>query len=248
MRRFLLFTLFLSLTIVAFFIGRLTINRQLLPTQINMNEVALPHPPQSPFESLNVSSESLKQTIIVRRVIDGDTVELESGDRVRLIGIDTPEVGDCFAEQATDSLRLLVEGKSVKLEKDISETDRYGRLLRYIWANELLVNEMLVKEGDAHSSTFPPDVKHQDRFIEAERQAREANRGLWSACRDVKGASISPTEGCIIKGNISSSGEKIYHLPGQRYYEKTQIDESKGEQWFCSEENATAAGWRKSKV
>lgn len=63
----------------------------------------------------------------------------------------------------------------------------------------------------------------------------------------------SPTQttkkdGCLIKGNISSSGEKIYHMPGQRYYDKTKIDESAGERWFCTEDEAVSAGWRKSKV
>ncbi|MDP3724697.1 MAG: thermonuclease family protein [bacterium] len=263
MRRFLLFALFLSLTLLAFFLGRLTIHRQPSPIQTTTNAVASPHPSLTSSSSLNVSFEPSLQTTVVRRVIDGDTVELEGGGRVRLIGIDTPEVGDCYATEATLYLRSLIEGKSVALEKDVSETDRYHRLLRYIWIDDVFVNEQLVQGGFAHSSTFPPDVKYQQRFIEAERQSRGAKEGLWLACTDVKGVTTTKTpipipiqsnptiasdSDCTIKGNISKSGEKIYHLPGQRYYNQTQIDESKGEKWFCSESDASSAGWRRSKI
>lgn len=122
----------------------------------------------------------------VARVIDGDTVKLETGEVVRYIGIDTPETVhptkpvQCYGKEASDKNQELVEGKEIKLEKDVSETDKYNRLLRYIWIGETLVNELLVKEGYAHSSTYPPDVKYQDKFIAAERQAREEKRGLWA--------------------------------------------------------------------
>lgn len=121
----------------------------------------------------------------VARAIDGDTIKLETGEVVRYIGIDTPETVhpskpvQCYGKEASDKNRELVEGKEVKLEKDISETDKYNRLLRYIWLGDALINESLVREGYAHSSTYPPDVKHQDKFIEAERQAREEKKGLW---------------------------------------------------------------------
>jgi len=127
--------------------------------------------------------------ILVTKVIDGDTIEIEGGQKVRYIGIDTPEtvhpsepVG-CFGQEASAKNKELVEGKSVKLEKDISETDKYGRLLRYVWVGDIFVNDFLVRQGYATSSTYPPDVKYQDQFREAEREARENNRGLWSACQ-----------------------------------------------------------------
>jgi micrococcal nuclease len=92
-------------------------------------------------------------------------------------------------------------------------------------------------------------VKYQDLFDKAEKEAGEANRGLWGSCGLVAGTNTTaPATDCVIKGNISSSGEKIYHLPGQRYYNQTVISESKGERWFCTEEEAQKAGWRKSKV
>ncbi len=126
----------------------------------------------------------------VARVVDGDTIKLETGEVARYIGIDAPETVhpskpvQCYGKEASDKNRELVEGKEVKLEKDVSETDKYGRLLRYIWLGDILVNEYLVREGYAQSSTYPPDVKYQDRFIEAQRQAREEKKGLWGEVCD----------------------------------------------------------------
>lgn len=75
-----------------------------------------------------------------------------------------------------------MEGKSVRLGIDVSETDRYGRLLRYVFVDDQFISEILVREGYANTATFPPDVKYQELFLEAEREARENNRGLWSIC------------------------------------------------------------------
>lgn len=208
------------------------------------------------------NNQATSQDIVkVTRVIDGDTIEIEGGQKIRYIGIDTPETVhpdktvQCFGKEASAKNSELVKGKSVTLEKDVSETDKYGRLLRYVYAGDIFVNDYLLRQGYAHSSSYPPDIKHQDELTQAEAQARENNRGLWAACLlDQSGSIGSSTaemlsaNGCIIKGNISSSKEKIYHLPSQRYYDKTQIDESKGESWFCTEEDAISAGFRKSKV
>ena len=144
------------------------------------------------------------------------------------------------------------------LEKDISETDQFGRLLRYVWVGEEMVNAVLVRDGYAQSSTYPPDVKHQQTFLDLQQQAREQGRGLWGAvCTSVTPVPTGSAAQCefspdgqpAIKGNISrSSGEKIYHVPGQQYYDQTVIDESEGERWFCTEQEAVEAGWRKAKV
>lgn len=204
----------------------------------------------------------------VKRVIDGDTVELENGEKVRYIGIDTPETLDprkpvqCFGKEAAEKNRELVGGKRVRLEKDVTNRDKYNRLLRYVYVPagesgpEIFVNLELLKRGFAHSYTYPPDVKHQPEFVEAEREAREAGRGLWKSCPIPKeNVDLSPTgfqssstdSSCKIKGNIGGTGEKIYHLPGCGSYEKTSIDESRGEKWFCGEDDAVSAGWRKAK-
>lgn len=146
-----------------------------------------------PYESVKVS-----------RVIDGDTVELSGGRRVRYIGIDTPETSDprkgvqCYGREAYEKNRELVEGKTVGLEKDVSETDKYGRLLRYVYINNVLVNELLVEEGYAYSSSYPPDVKYQDKFLEAQKLAREENKGLWGSI-----CSIAPTANTL---GISGGG------------------------------------------
>lgn len=131
------------------------------------------------------------EVVTVVRVIDGDTIDIEGGRRVRYIGIDTPEMGDgrkgaeCFAGEATEENKRLVDGKTVRLEKDISETDQYGRLLRYVYiaspAGEF-INDSLARQGFARVATFPPDVKFQQQFLEAQREAKEQGRGLWIKC------------------------------------------------------------------
>lgn len=184
----------------------------------------------------------------VRRVIDGDTIEIEDGRKVRYIGIDTPEsttILECFGKEANAKNSELVLGQEVRLEKDISETDKYGRLLRYVYVNNIFINELLIEEGYANFSSYPPDIKYQNIFLESEREAMENGRGLWgSTCSNEQKTGEDP---CRIKGNISSSGEKIYHIQGQKYYDKTVIDQSKGEKWFCTEDEAQTAGWRKAK-
>lgn len=205
----------------------------------------------------NLTYQSKKY--LVQRVIDGDTIELEGGETVRYIGIDTPETKhpdkgvECFGEEAYQANSKLLENKYVTLAKDVSETDKYDRLLRYVYLDDLMVNEYLVREGFARASSYPPDVKYQDRFSAAEREAREANRGLWNsnACK-VQGVQFniqpSPSGDCTIKGNISfESKDKIYHLPSCPYYATTSINLDQGEKYFCSEAEAVQAGWRKAK-
>lgn len=122
----------------------------------------------------------------VSRVVDGDTIELENGSKIRYIGVDTPESVDprrgveCFGKEASERNRALVEGRAVRLESDVSDTDMYDRLLRYVFVGDLFVNEYLVREGYARASSYPPDVKYQTLFREAEREAREMKRGLWA--------------------------------------------------------------------
>lgn len=131
----------------------------------------------------------------VTRVIDGDTIEIETGQKVRYIGIDTPELHhptkgvQCFGEEARAENERLVGGKEITMTKDVSETDRYGRLLRYVFlppdtasAESTFVNEVLVRDGFAHAVTYQPDVANGERFREAEKSARNNNRGLWKSC------------------------------------------------------------------
>jgi micrococcal nuclease len=117
--------------------------------------------------------------ILVKEVIDGDTIVLSDGSRVRLIGINTPEHGMYFFEEAREVLEAIVLGREVILEKDITDKDKYGRLLRYVYTGNLFVNLEMVKRGFANAYTYPPDVKYNEEFLEAERYAREKNLGLW---------------------------------------------------------------------
>ena len=131
----------------------------------------------------------LASLFLVTRVIDGDTIEINGSQKVRYIGINTPEISftdgeaDCYGEEARRANEELVGGKKVWLEKDVSETDKYGRLLRYVWSGELMINEYLVSQGFANIATYPPDVKHQDRLLKAQKEAVLNKRGLWKACQ-----------------------------------------------------------------
>lgn len=120
----------------------------------------------------------------VIEIVDGDTIKvLLDGARysVRYIGMDTPERGEPFFAESTAANGQLVEGQQVVLVKDVSETDRYNRLLRYVYLPDgTFVNAELVKQGYAVIATFPPDVRHQDLFLKLEREARETGRGLWA--------------------------------------------------------------------
>ena len=118
-------------------------------------------------------------------VVDGDTIKIEGGEVVRYIGVNTPETVapnkpvECFGKEASAKNKELVQGKVVELVRDVSQRDRYGRLLRYVWLGDTMVNEQLVREGYAQVSTFPPDVRHEDVFIEAQRLAVREQKGLW---------------------------------------------------------------------
>ena len=119
---------------------------------------------------------------LVTQVIDGDTIAIEGGYRVRYIGIDAPEVHpqlEAFGMEAWQANCHLVEGKEVRLERDVSETDKYGRLLRYVYADNIFVNAELVRQGLAQSKAYPPDTKYQDYLERMETEAKLAGRGIW---------------------------------------------------------------------
>ncbi len=116
----------------------------------------------------------------IARVIDGDTVELADGARVRYIGVDTPERGEPLFTEATRLNRRLVEGREARLARDTSETDRFGRLLRYVYVDDILVNAELVREGLAKAVEYPPDVRFHQCFAALEREAVDGRRGIWA--------------------------------------------------------------------
>ena len=210
---------------------------------------------------------------IVVNVVDGDTITIRSTDGLvkplRYVGVSAPEdqANVCFGRAATEFNRSLLLGKQVLLERDVSDMDKYGRLLRYVYLTDgRMVNEELVKAGYAQVTTFLPDVRHAQRLLLAQRDARAKVTGVWGACDATAAKRVTPTpatkggivgtgcsrgcevppSGCAIKGNISKSGQKIYHVPGQSYYDQTKISPEYGERWFCTDAEAIANGWRKS--
>jgi len=206
--RFFLASLLVSFLLLVFSIGT-------SPTPEKTPAPATPTPsPQS--EQLGISAESTTpaqvQKFKIVNVIDGDTVKLESGEIVRLIGIDTPETkGECFAIEATKKLEELILNKEVELEKDVSETDRYKRLLRYIRIGDSFINKILVREGFAKVATYPPDIKYKDKFIEAERAAREENKGLWGeACKVTPKPAVKSVSTTAPQATQQQSGEGSY--------------------------------------
>lgn len=213
----------------------------------------------------NVSTSQSAETSLsqelyeVVNVVDGDTLDVSINgkiERLRLIGINTPETVDprrpvqCFGVQASNKAKEFLSGKSIALESDPTqgERDKYDRLLRYIHLSDgRNFNELMISEGYAYEYTYDLPYKYQQEFKQAEADARQSGRGLWAEGVCTDSTSDASTSTCSIKGNISVTGEKIYHVIGCAYYNKTNISEDEGEKWFCSGEEAEAAGWRKAK-
>lgn len=165
---------------------------------------ATPSPP--PTQTPNPMAGMTLAT--VTHIVDGDTIDVRfdgQEHRIRIIGVDTPETVDpgepvmCFGAEATAFTRDMISraGNDVYLEKDVSETDQYDRLLRYVWLphddGNRMLNQELVAQGYVQSSTYPPDVKYQGLFVEAQRVAREEGRGLWGTCGEFGVPLATPT-------------------------------------------------------
>lgn len=143
--------------------------------------------PQTPTPDVPLVSYSAQ----VISVIDGDTIEVSYEgvrERVRYIGIDTPEphteaTPECYSQEATARNEALVAGKTIRLEVDQEDIDRYDRKLRYVYVDEVFVNEALLAEGYASTLRIPPNDKYVDSFAAAAKAAQSAGYGLWSACQ-----------------------------------------------------------------
>ena len=217
----------------------------------------------------NEEVPSVFQIATVIRVVDGDTaiVNVDGSEfKLRFIGVDTPETVhpskpvEYYGKEASDFTKdVLFEGREIYLEKDVSNLDRYGRMLRYIWLElpedqenpsdfdieNKMFNSILVKNGYAQVSTFPPDVKYQDKFVELERIAKSNDLGLWaddgqSVENENATESISVQNGKI-KANKNSM---VYHMPDGLYYNSVSENNAI---YFETEEDAINAGYRKSK-
>jgi micrococcal nuclease len=134
------------------------------------------------------STKSGRESVKVERVVDGDTFEITLNgkkEKVRLIGIDTPETKKpntpvmFYGKEASDYTKQRLEKKTVELEWDVDRKDQYDRLLAYVWVGDELYNSTLVREGYARIATFPPNVKYVDRFKKDQEDARKQQKGLW---------------------------------------------------------------------
>ncbi|PIR52039.1 hypothetical protein COU77_02475, partial [Candidatus Peregrinibacteria bacterium CG10_big_fil_rev_8_21_14_0_10_49_16] len=221
------------------------VDQEEVPTDIaaNVIEDVLSSSSSSAISSVAAQEEPneppVPSGVVVTAVIDGDTIKvrLEDGieESVRIIGIDTPEVRpmQCFGEEATSRMQMLVKGKVVELERDpADDRDNFGRLLRYISVDGKDIGASMINDGYAHSYTKYPHPR-MEHYNVLERDARSAKRGLWGdVCEE---PDVEPTEEvvqedplqeqppppeqeCNIKGNVNSKGEKIYHYPGCRSY------------------------------
>lgn len=201
----------------------------------------------------------------VSRVVDGDTINIKVNGKeetVRLLLVDTPEtvhpskpVQPFGPEASKLAKETLTPGKQVEIEIDISERDKYGRFLCYLYIDGKMFNELLLEKGLARVAyVYAPNTRYVDQFYNVQKQAQAKEIGIWSienyaTDQGFNGETVrKPSSGssssgqCTIKGNISSRGEKIYHMPGQQFYNVT-----KPEEMFCTEEEAKKAGYRPSK-
>jgi micrococcal nuclease len=139
--------------------------------------------------SSNTTIKINEEIVRVTHVVDGDTIEVEGGRRVRYIGINTPEIAnhgtkeECFGAVARDENISLVNGKIVRLVRDVSDTDTYGRLLRYVYVGSEFVNDTLARGGFARAEPVKPDMLFASQFLSAQNEAKRENKGLWQACK-----------------------------------------------------------------
>ena len=196
---------------------------------------------------LLICSASLAHSEV--RIVDGDTFDLD-GVRIRIDGIDAPEFGQrCGAwmcgKAALEQLSALVGDGGLTCNSH--GEDGYGRTIATCYVGSTDIGAEMVRTGYAWAF-----VKYSDKYMAQEAQARSDHLGIWQynsvpawkyrAAKWTAAEQVAP-QGCPIKGNISESG-KIYHAPWSPWYEKTRVDEAKGERWFCSEADAVASGWR----
>jgi endonuclease YncB( thermonuclease family) len=197
-------------------------------------------------------------------IIDGDTLDI-GGQRIRLHGIDAPESGQSCrdgtgrdyrcGQRATLALSDKIGGQIISCER--RDIDRYNRIVAVCRLAGEDLNGWLVSEGWAVAYR-----RYSGDYIGAEETAKSANRGVWAgtftapdewrhrtetALAKAQSSKTAQPISCAIKGNISSSGERIYHVPGGDYYDVTHINPAKGERMFCTEAEAIVAGWRRSK-
>jgi len=172
-------------------------------------------------------------------VIDGDTIVVNKGLLIRLHGIDAPELNFCGGQEAKERLEELVLDKNVSLQE--LAKGNFDRVLSLVYVDSKLVNEILLEDG--HAELFGAQTSAKERLQKANQYARENQLGIYGNCISLQ----PPNPKCNIKGNIHARNKtKFYHLPGCKSYSNTKIETFRGEEWFCSEEEAEEAGFKKA--
>lgn len=159
----------------------------LILLRYHKRQLLLPTAPES--QNQGSTSKMAVEKAKVIHIFDGDSIEIEGGKRIRLIGIDTPELDvkentpDCFATESAKITKQLLENQIVELEKDKEDTDKYGRLLRYVYTDGVFINEFLLQQGYGRRISIPPNTRYWKELDAAEKEAKEGKRGLWGKCR-----------------------------------------------------------------
>lgn len=176
----------------------------------------------------------------VIKVIDGDTFDVNKEERIRLYEINAPEYPkDCLGVDAKARMEDLILNKKISIEK--IGKDNFGRTLAYVYLNKLLINDTMAEEGLAYFEKGKTITENSLTIEQSQDKAKLAGRGVWSSfCQTKK-------EGCIIKGNYRpADNTRIYHTPDCYNYDRITIKPGTSDRWFCSEEEAKKAGFRKS--
>lgn len=175
----------------------------------------------------------------VERIIDGDTFIIKGNRQIRLMSVNSPEVGLCGSEQATNKLTELISGKKVRLEGEIN--DHFGRMLALVYVDDQLVNEQMILSGWARFTSTASSAS--EKLKSAFQKIKDQKLGVFSSlCYQT----TNPTNSkCNIKGNVRE-GKKTYFFPGCGNYSNVALELDQGDQWFCSEKEATDAGFTKS--
>lgn len=177
----------------------------------------------------------------VVEVLDGDSFVVDLDQTIRLTDLDAPNMGRCLSEEAKRRLEELVLGKYVEIEA--VGKDEFKRTIALVYVDGQLVNEVMVREGLAKYLSGGSREKELVRQVAEE--AKEKALGVWSPKCYQKENTENPD--CLIKGNIGKHDRvKVYHLPGCSEYNRTVVELDLGEEWFCTEEEAKKAGYRKS--
>lgn len=177
----------------------------------------------------------------VIKIIDGDTIDIESGERIRFYETNAPEYPkDCLGIDSKARLEDLLLNKSIYYKK--IGKDNFGRTLAYVYLNKLLINEIMIEEGLAYFEKGKTSTKNSLSFEKAEERAKAVKRGVWSEYCETK------KEGCLIKGNYrADNNTRIYHTPDCYNYDRITIKPGSSDRWFCTEIEAKNFGFRKSK-